>query len=287
MKRLRYWVEYLFLTLLLGFCKLLPWQIASRWLGTLAATIGPRMAMNRKALRHIKAALQCDDDTANLIAKNHWRNLGSVIAEFPHIEKIATHHVRFRGAEYLERFRNEGQTAVLFSAHLANWEITPHACLHHYDFTADSVYRAPNNPMVDKKLRQYREANGRLSLHSKSRSGMVSMVKALKSGRNLGLLIDQKYNEGINAPFFDMNARTGTAFIELAKKYDCPLIPIRCIREKDGFLIDVHAPIATSNRDVKDILDDAHALLEKWIKEHPEQWLWLHRRWRSEDLKHV
>jgi KDO2-lipid IV(A) lauroyltransferase len=150
------------------------------------------------------------------------------------------------------------------------------------------VYRAPNNDYVDARLRKYRTQDGEMMTFPKSRQGMKGMVKALKDGEHLGLLFDQKYNEGVDAEFFGMKARTGTAFIELAQKFDCPLVPVRCIRDYGtDFTIEVCDPIQTQNRDVMDILEECHALLEQWILEYPEQWLWLHRRWREEDLKNV
>ncbi len=287
MKQLRYWIEHFFLILLHGFCKILPWHAASALFGKIAAFAGTRMAMNRKAVRNIRAALECDENAAKQIARGHWNNLGRVIAEYPHLKNIATHHVRFDGIQHLERLRDDGQAGILFGAHLGNWEVLPHALLHHVDLAMHPVYRAPNNPMVDKRLHHFRSPDGRLTPYSKSRQGMVGMVKALKNNEHLGLLIDQKYNEGVDAPFFGMNAKTGTAFIELAQKYDCPLVPLRCVREDDGFLIEARPPLAIKSRDVMDILADAHTLLEDWIKQHPDQWLWLHRRWKTEDLRHV
>ena len=287
MKQFRYYIEHLFLLFLHGLCKILPWEIGSGFFGKIAGFLGPKMAMNRKAVRHIRAALQCDEATAQTIAKGHWNNLGRVIAEYPKLKTIATHHVRFQGLEHIERLRDDGQGGVSFGAHLGNWEVIPHALIHHADFSMHPVYRAPNNPYVDKRLHEYRSPDGRLIPYPKSRKGMVGMVKALKNKDHLGLLIDQKYNEGMSFPFFGMQARTGTAFIELAQKYKCPLVPIRCIREKDGFCIEVSPPISTLDRSVEEVLGDAHALLEKWIYEHPDQWLWLHRRWRKEDLRDV
>lgn len=285
MRQVRYYLEHVFLLILHGFCRLLPWQLASAMFGKLAGFIGPKMAMNRKAVRHIRAALQCDETQAHIIAKGHWDNLGRIIAEYPKLKTIATHHVRFKGLDILEKLRDDGQGAVLFGAHLGNWEVLPHAIIHHANLEVHPVYRAPNNPYVDVRLHTYRSPDGRLTPYSKSRSGMVGMVKALKKKEHLGLLIDQKYNEGTPAPFFGMQARTGTAFIELAQRYQCPLVPMRCVREKDGFLIEALPPISTLNREVNDVLADAHALLEKWIRDNPEQWLWLHRRWRAEDMR--
>jgi KDO2-lipid IV(A) lauroyltransferase len=285
MKRVRYRLEHYLLLAVHALCRILPWQIASKIFGSLAAMIGSRMAMNRKAVRHIKAALHVDDKEAQAIAKDHWRNLGCVMAEFPNLDYIAKNNVRIQGIEYLKALRDDGKAGILFGAHLGNWEVVPHALIHYIDLAAHPVYRAPNNPYVDARLHKYRSINGRLTPYPKSRKGMMGMVKALKNGEHLGLLIDQKYNEGISVPFFGMQARTGTAFIELAHKYQCPIVPLRCIREKNGFCIDVAPPLSILNRDVEDILAEVHALLEGWIKEHPEQWLWVHRRWRPEDLR--
>lgn len=286
MKKFRYRLEHVFLLVLHAICKILPWEWGSALFGFIAGFLGPRMAMNRKAVRHIRAALECDENTARDIAKGHWNNLGRVIAEYPQLKTIATHHVRFKGLDILQSLKDDGKPAVLFGAHLGNWEVLPYALLHHVGLEMHPVYRAPNNPYVDQRLHAYRSPEGRLIPYPKSRKGMVAMVKALKDNQHLGLLIDQKYNEGIDADFFGMNAKTGTAFIELAQKYKCPLVPLRCVREKNGFLVEALPPISTLNREVTNILEDTHALLEKWIREHPDQWLWLHRRWKAEELKH-
>ena len=287
MKQFRYWTEHILLLFIHGICKVLPWSWSSNALGKLASIIGPKMAINRKAVKNIRAALNCSDETAHEIAKGHWDNLGRIIAEYPNLKTIATNNVCIKGLEHIIRLRDDGKAGILFGGHLGNWEVIPYALLQHANFSAHPVYRPPNNPMVDKRLHAYRSPKGQLMPLSKSRKGMMGMVKALKNKEHIGLLIDQKYNEGINFPFFGMNARTGTAFIELAKKYDCPLLPIRCIRENNGFCIEVSPPITTLNRKVEDVLSEAHTLLEKWILEEPNQWLWLHRRWRAEDLKDV
>lgn len=284
-KNIKYFIEHILLLGFHGFCGLLPRHAASSMFGTLASFIAPSMGMNKKAVRHIDMALKTGRVESIRIAEDMWLNLGRVMAEFPHLKDIAEHDVIFKGGKHIEKLRDDGQCGILFGAHLGNWEIIPHALLHHFNFKMHPVYRAPNNPYVDKRLHDYRAPDATLTPYPKSRQGMVGMVKALKNGEHLGLLIDQKYNEGVDAQFFGMTARTGTAFIELSQKYDCPLVPIRCIRDGRQFIIEACAPISTKDRDVMDVLDECHALLEQWIKEYPEQWLWIHRRWRQEDLK--
>lgn len=280
--KFRYKIEHWGLLILHGFCYLLPRHTASALFGSIAEFIAPKMGMNKKAERHIHNALKTTPEQTSKIAGGMWNNLGRVMAEFPHLQKIAENDVIFKGAEHIERLRDDGQCGILFGAHLGNWEVIPHALLHHYNFKMHPVYRAPNNPLVDKRLHDYRSPDGRLVPYSKSRQGMIGMVKALKNKEHLGLLIDQKYNEGVDAQFFGMTARTGTAFIELAQKYDCPMVPIRCIRDGDKFIIEAFAPIPTKDRDIMDVLNESHAVLEGWIREYPDQWLWLHRRWREE-----
>lgn len=288
MKKIEHAIEYAILMFFLGISKILPRHIASTGYGSLISFFASGMAVNRKPYRHIQQALKTDKVETQRISEDMWMNLGRVLSEFPHLKTIAENDVTFVGGEYIEQLRDDGKCGVLFGAHLGNWEVIPHALISHYDFKMHPVYRAPNNKFVDKKLHAYRTPDNTLIAYPKSAAGMKGMMKALKSGEHLGLLIDQKYNEGVDAPFFGINARTGVAFIELAKKFDCPLVPIRCIRDYGtNFTIEVSAPIETKDRDVMDILAECHALLETWIKEYPEQWLWLHKRWRAEDLDSV
>lgn len=287
MKKLRYWIEHLSLLFIHFICKLFPWTWSSDFLGWLVSSIAPYMAVNRKPVQHIRAALQCTNDEALKISKKHWNNLGRVIAEFPNLKNIVENNVETKGFEHLTKLRDDGKCGILFGGHFGNWEVLPHAILHHAKLPAHPVYRAPNNPMVDKRLHKYRSPNGELTPYSKSRKGMAGMVRALKNGEHLGLLVDQKYNEGVTAQFFGMPAKTGVAFIELAQKFDCPLVGVRCVRKNNGFIIEAFPPIETKDRSTKDILNEVHVMLESWIKENPDQWLWVHRRWKKEDLRNV
>ncbi len=114
------------------------------------------------------------------------------------------------------------------------------------------------------------------------------MVESLKEGRYLGMLIDQKYNEGLPVSFFGREAMSSPAFVQLAQKFDCPLIPGRIERLGGAhFRVTAFAPMKIFEADGKprqaeDVMEEAHRLLEAWIMERPEQWLWLHRRWRTD-----
>ena len=106
------------------------------------------------------------------------------------------------------------------------------------------------------------------------------MVETLRDGGALGILIDQKYNEGLAIPFFGRPAMTSPAFVQMAQKTNCPLIPVRGERLPGAhFRVTIYPPLNITEQGVEDAIAQAHMLLEEWISERPGQWLWLHRRW--------
>lgn len=289
MKNIRYFFEAALLFILFLFFKILPPATASNIGGWIGRTVGPKLAASRKARRHIKRALpdttpQEQDD----IIKGMWDNLGRVIAEYPHLEHISKTRTEIIDLGQLDKFIQNEETPILFiGGHLANWEINGAATLTQLNHPIDLTYRAPNNPWVAKILDKARTLNGRLKAYPKSRESGRLIMRTLKNAGSLGILIDQKYNEGIDVNFFDMPAMTNPIFVQLCQRYKCPLIPVRNERLNGcSFRLTSYPPLETFNADetprpVEDVIKDAHQLLETWIKERPEQWMWLHHRWKN------
>ena len=276
----RYASEALLIGILSLVFTLLPLDIASNFGGFLGRTIGMRLAASRKARRHIEAALPQADAQQTLI--DMWDMLGRTIAEYPHLGRIAKARVRIEGRRHLDAAIAGDKGAVIISAHMANWEVQSQAVAAHTDVPVNITYRAPNNPYIDAMLQHFRGAKGRIAQHSKSRSGGQGAMKAVKNGELIGILIDQKYNQGLEAQFFGMPAMTNGFFTSLARKYDAPLIPCRLIRTGGAhFVLRFYPPINLAGREDLDVIHEAHSLLEAWITEHPGQWLWLHRRWKE------
>ncbi|MEM9469390.1 MAG: lipid A biosynthesis acyltransferase [Pseudomonadota bacterium] len=281
LKTIRYLLEALLVYLLFGIFKLMPAAWASNIGGFLGKLIGPKLAASRKALRNIENALPKADHQKILIGM--WDNLGRTFAEYPHLKTIAQKKTVLHGANHLEA--NKDKTAIIFAAHLANWEITPITAAVQRNFVAHSIYRAPNNHFVGDLLMRCRNLNGLLKPIPKSKSGTRDMLKRLQSNQAIGFLIDQKYNEGTAVNFFHAPAMVSPAYIQLTQKFNCALIPARVKRLKGcSFEMEVFEPIET-NKSEAELLSETHLMLENWIKEAPEQWLWLHRRWNSAKLK--
>ena len=284
MTKIRYLLEAALLHILLFVFSLMPASTASNIGGAIGRFIGPKLAASRKAKRNIELALPALDSEKTVTGM--WDNLGRVMAEYPHLETLAG-EAEIVGMDILKAGLEHPNGAVFISAHLGNWEMNASSILAQTGKAIELTYRAPNNPYSDKLLYKARSMNGRIPCHPKSAAGGKAMIKALKAGGVLGILIDQKYNEGIEAAFFGRPAMTNSFFVQMAQKFKCPLIPFKCER-LDGarFRITVYEGLETFDqkgapRAIEDVIKDSHTMMEGWIKDRPEQWLWLHRRWKD------
>lgn len=288
LKAFRYRCEWALAYAFVALCGALPPKTAANLGGFIARSIGPRIAASRKARRQIARIWpNMTDARIRTIEKGMWNNLGRVLAEYPHLHAIARRHSRVVGMEHMEQARAEGKNIQFLSAHLANWEMNPVGFYHATGEKMGLVYRAPNNPLVRKLLDRMRGLNGKFVTIPKSRAGNRVLIETYKAGLNIGVLIDQKYNEGIPVPFLGFPAMTSTAFVTLAQKYNYALIPARTVREANGdYMMEMYPQLSLfdesgSARPPEVVIAEIHTLLEQWIVEHPEQWLWLHRRWSS------
>jgi Kdo2-lipid IVA lauroyltransferase/acyltransferase len=293
MKQLRYMIEAALLYLLIGVFSLLPPVTASAWGGAIGRFIGPKLAASRKALRNLERALpdKTPQDYDDIIS-GMWENLGRVVAEYPHLSEIAQNHTEIINGHIIDELKQTGKPIIFIAGHLANWEIPAAVSYIQKQTPLALIYRAPNNPLVDRLLDRYRSLKGQLKTIPKAASSMRDTIKNLRNGDHIGILIDQKYNEGVAAPFFGHLAMTSPAFVSLSQNYDAYILPCHCERVNGvNFRVTLYPPIPSidpdtgEKRDELDVIKDAHTLLEEWITEHPEQWLWLHRRWDSQRLK--
>lgn len=279
MKKLRYISEAILVYTLMFIFRILPVDTASNCGGFIGRNIAYRLSVTRKAKRHITNSLHTNPDEANRIAYDMWDNLGRLFAEYPHLPELYMTKSELVGVENLGELTTlTTSPAIFFSGHLANWEISAPS-LRQKNIDVDLIYRAPNNPYVKTILDKCRSMDGTLKTYPKSAQGMRQVMMALKQGRRIGILIDQKYNQGIEVPFFGQPAMTSLAFIQLAKKFNCPLIPVQVERIKGAnFRVTIHKPMDLS-KDDQTLITEAHTLLENWIRKTPAHWLWLHKRW--------
>jgi KDO2-lipid IV(A) lauroyltransferase len=268
--------------------RILPIDMASALGGWLSRTIGPHLGISRRAVKNLRAAFPEKSETdIAAIVRGMWDNLGRVAAEYPHLGKIVVGgddgRVEYIGGEYVDLLRDGDGSGIFFSGHLGNWEIVSLGATQH-GVALDRIYREANNRLVE-WLYQHGRAAVEGALIPKGPAGARGLLKALKSGRHLAMLVDQKMNDGIPVPFFGRDVMTAPALAELALRYDCPVVPARITRLKGArFRLTVLAPLelirtGDHKADVAANMAQVNALMEQWVRDTPEQWLWLHNRW--------
>lgn len=268
---------------------------AAAWL---MRSIGPLFKENGIARAQLKAAFpEKSGAEIEIILRGVWDNLGRMGAEFAQLDRLwnedAYRHAGGRvqlGPESIERFlklQNDGKPALIFASHLANWEL-PAVCAATYKLDSAVLYRKPNVAAIDAWLQETR-ANSMGEIIATGLSAPMKISQALERGAHVGMLVDQYYVRGVPVTFFGQRTMANPLLARLAQHFNCPIHGARIIRLPNNRfraeLTDEIAPVRDVDGKV-DIAGTTQAIMsvvEGWIREHPEQWLWLHRRWRPED----
>ena len=267
----------------------------SDFAGGLMRWVGPWFREHKLGRANLKAAFpEKSDEEIEKILAGVWDNLGRVVIEFAHLDRIWDHdpdkpgtgHIEFSQAS-LERFirlRDDGKPALLFAAHLANWEMPALPGAAHGLPTA-LMYRAPNIGAVSDMVLATRGVNmGRLI--KTGLDGAIKASEALTEGLHVGMLVDQYYVRGVPVTFFGRTTNANPLIARLVRQVECPIHGVRVVRlPNHRFYAEMTEEIqpvrgADGKIDIAGTMQAITSVVEGWIREHPEQWLWLHRRWR-------
>lgn len=292
--RARWWrrhvgypLEAALLLPLYGLFALLPLDAAS-WLGGwLGRLCGPWLAGHRRAVRNLeRVAPEWDAATRQRILTGMWDNIGRTLGEYPHLGTLLrAHRITVEGEAAVQALAAGGGPALMVSAHLGNWEVLP-AAASAYGLSIASVYRPPNNPWADRLLARVRPG---IRIAKGSAHAGRDILAHLRKGGVVGMLIDQKLNQGISVPLLGLPAMTTPAPALFARRLGCPLIPVRVERLQGArFRVTVLPPLVLppdldGEALAAAVMADLNGLLANWIRARPEQWLWLHRRWPEQE----
>lgn len=221
------------------------------------------------AERHRIADASCDNSGRTLIENYSTRELLARMREAP---------IAGPGLAALEAARQGGRPAILVSGHFGNYEAA-RAALVGRGFTIGGLYRPMKNAFFNDHYVRTMQAFGG-PVFPQGRQGTAGFVRHLKAGGHLVLLFDQNVHGGRLLPFLGRPAATALSAAELALRYGAVLIPFYATRKADGltFDIELEAPVPAS--DPVQMTMALNASLEARIRRTPEQWLWIHRRWR-------
>jgi Kdo2-lipid IVA lauroyltransferase/acyltransferase len=261
--------------------------------GAFMRTVGPWLPEQRTGRDNLRAAFPDKSDAEiAIILRGVWDNLGRVAAEIAHLDHICAGN-RYKRTfidytpESIARFlrlKDDGKPALVFAAHLANWEL-PAVIAGSDGLDSVVLYRRPNlGAIADAVMALRKGLMGELV--ASSMGAPVALARALEQGRHVAMLVDQHYTRGIDVTFFGRTCKVNPLIAMLAREVECPIHGTRVIRVPGNrFQAEISEEVkpvrdAHGRIDVQGTMQAITDVVEAWVREHPEQWLWVHRRWR-------
>jgi KDO2-lipid IV(A) lauroyltransferase len=224
------------------------------------------------------------------LAQEVFRNLGRILYELCWSTCLQNgelcRHVKVQGMVHMRKAYQRGKGILVLTAHFGNWELMP-VLGHLIGYPFSIVYRPLDAKPLEKFLVKTRTRFGGRMIPKKR--ALRKILRALEQKEMVGLLMDQNVSphEGVFAPFFDRPACTNKGLALLALKTGAPVIPIFMLRKEDGFtgLILPEIPLVKTGDREKDLEINTLAYnraIESLVRQYPEQWFWVHRRWNTQ-----
>ncbi|MDR3079208.1 MAG: hypothetical protein LBU15_04200 [Rickettsiales bacterium] len=285
-------VSFLGFSLVFALSKLLPMWLLSPIFANLAVLLSPFMARTYLILSNLKTAMpELSPARRILLMFRVWYSLGKFAGEYPYIHRLGDQKIfdYVELSENLERtldsIKNSPRGSIVFSGHLSNWEAGLRA-LRDYGLKVSVVFRRLNNPLLEPKYtRDLRQRVG-INMIAKQDGAAFGIARSLRRGETVVILADQRDEmNGLAVDFFGQKAYTPRSIYVLARKMRVPVYGMRVIRKhrtSSKFYLDVEGESwVTDSTDEKEFLaNQLNGVLEKWIREQPEQWFWIHNRWK-------
>lgn len=289
-----FFFEYIFLRICFWFLSVLPYTYSIRIGALLGRIIYWLDPVHRQIAKlNIRYALSdISNQRVNEIAMKSFEHLGKMISEFAQMTRMSLDEirekVRFEGLEFYEKAASNGKGVLGLTGHLGNWEMLA-VVQSSLGYPTGFVARSIDNPYIDRFVNSIRLRHGATIFRKKTH--LKGLVDFLRGGGSVGILFDHHISVkrgGVIVDFFGFPAETSTILPRLALKLDLPIIPVFCLREdKNGrFIIKYLRPIELirTGEIEKDIIENTrrcNRVLEEIIREYPEQWFWIHRRWKN------
>ncbi|WP_454629834.1 lipid A biosynthesis lauroyl acyltransferase [Bradyrhizobium cenepequi] len=267
----------------------------ANFFGRAAHFIGRRLREDRIGRENLTAAFpEKSPEEIEKILAGVWDNLGRIGAEFAHLDHIWDYdrdhpensriELPPRTIELFDQIRDDGKPALIFAAHLGNWELPALAAVEHGLDTA-ILFRRPNSEAADRAIEKIRTVKMG-TLIPAGRGAPLRLAQALQSGHHVAMLVDQYLTNGVEVTFFGRKTKANPMLARLRRQVDCPIYGTRIIRLPNnrfrGELSEEVKPVfdASGEIDIQGTMQAITNVVEGWVREYPEQWLWLHRRWR-------
>ncbi|WP_440677681.1 lysophospholipid acyltransferase family protein [Candidatus Pelagibacter sp. HIMB1587] len=284
MKSFYHLTQFVFIIFLFGVFKLIGFKNSSNIGFFLGKTLGPIFRSKSLIIKNLeKASIKGDFEK---IASNVLGNYGRIFAEYVHLKNFKndklSKYISIEGKEYLDRIKRNKKKVIFISGHFNNFELMAMQ-IEKEGINCAAIYRPLNNPYLNKVMEKIRKRDICKKQIKKGRTGTRELVKLIKEGASIALMVDQRVREGEKVTFFNHLATSTTIPAQFIKKYECDLVPIYIERQnKFYFKMYVSKPIKISkNKSSFEITKFINQILEKMILKNIDQWIWTHDRWKN------
>ena len=286
MKKLIYFIEFIFINIFFFFFKLLGYKISSNLGFLIGRLFGPIFRSKSLIVENLKKSKISIKQNYNEVASNVLGNYGRIFSEYPFLKNFRNgqlnNFIEINGKNYLENILKEKKRVVFISGHFNNFELMAMQ-IEKVGIALSAIYRPLNNVFLNKTMEKIRTQYICKNQIKKGMAGTRQVIRNLKKGSSVALMIDQRVREGSKVKFFGNLATTTTIPAQLIKKYKCELVPIYIERkEKHYFKMHVSKPIkVNTKKTTQEITLFLNTVLEKMILKNLDQWIWTHDRWKK------
>jgi len=278
------WIVNRTLQLLLAVAMLLPYRRRVALVGHLARTVAaPLAGYNRRSRANLAMifpdmAAEERDRVARAAADNAGRTLIEIFSGRDFVEQVRDARVTGPGLAAIEAARAEGRPVILVSGHLGNYDV-PRGWFAARGVKVGGLYKPLANAAFNET---YVDAIEGVSgpVFERGRRGLGQMVAFLKEGGMLGVLFDQRMPQGEKLDFLGYPALTALSAAELALKYGALLVPVYGLRQPDGLNFEIATEVPVPHSDARTMMQAVSDSLAARVRAHPEQYFWIHRRWK-------
>ena len=289
---IRDWIFAQVIFLSLKLLRLIPMKRAAKLFEGFARWLGPKIWRHKVVMDNLAIAFpEKSIEERQKLASDSWAQMAQTLLEYVYLDEIfdletemeESDRIEIVNGETFQKLRDDGLPAILFTGHIANFELLPMVAAK-FGLEIQSLFRQPNNKYAASHVADARKELGK-NLVASGAGASFQLMGALERGGHIGLLVDQKFRRGIKVPFFGKDAPTNTLLAKLARRYDCPVHGARTIRLPDGrFRLEITDELVLPRNqdgdiDIRGTTELVTNIIEGWVREYPEQWLWMHRRW--------
>ena len=283
MKLIKYFIQFLIISIFFILFKVLGLRMASNFSKIIFSLLGPFFRSKQTINKNILKALpNLSNSEINKISRTMWGNYGRILAEYMFLSEFRfKDNIEIKGQQILDELKENNERVIFVSGHFNNFELMAMQ-IEKSGINLAAIYRPLNNKFLNYFMEKIRKKYICKNQIKKGSSGTRQLLSLFKKGSSIALMIDQRVSEGILSKFFKNEALTTTIPAQFVKKFRCKIVPIYIERIEDvDFRLTVHAPIDFSEDETIDTITlKLNSLLEKMILQNPGQWIWSHSRWK-------